>query len=138
MAVGDSQDDVAEEARFGLSPSHHVSQGGLRASAPLGPGRAVEMPPHPAFSQMALAIVENTPDVLRPTDTEHLPFKAVVCTSMLAFLRACLDSDRKVASMSLSSLLLKLLDHEPSALDAYEALLRSLLRGLPSKGKGGL
>jgi proteasome component ECM29 len=128
MAVGDSQDDVAEEARFGLTPGHHVSQGGLRASAPLGPGRgaqpgAKQMPPHPAFTQMALAIVENTPDLLRPTDTEHLPFQAVVCTSMLAFLRACLESDCK---SNLPAHLLKLLNEESAALDAYEALLRSL------------
>lgn len=126
MAVGDSQDDVAEEARFGLSPAHHVSQGGLRASAPLGPRRAVKLPPHPSFSQMTLAIVENTPDLLRPETTEHLPFEAVVCTSMLAFLRSCLESDRKSASMSLPNLMLKLLEEEVSSLDAYEALLRSL------------
>jgi proteasome component ECM29 len=121
MAVGDSQDDVAEEARFGLSPAHHVSQGGLRASAPLGPRRAVKLPPHPSFSQMTLAIVENTPDLLRPETTEHLPFEAVVCTSMLAFLRSCLESDRKSASMSLPNLMLKLLEEEVSSLDAYEA-----------------
>ena len=133
MAIGDTQDDVAEEAGLGLKPGHHVSHGGLaHGVAPLGPRRGgltqqKKLPPHPAFAQMALAIVANTPDLLRPTgDTEHLPFQVAVCSAMLAFLRACLESDCKKASVTLQAHLMQLLEEEPDALDAYEALLRSL------------
>ena len=131
MAVGDSQDDVAEEARHGLTPGHHVSQGGLRASAPLGPGRgglpgAKVVPAHPSFADMALNLVNHEPGLLGTGDSEHLPFQPVVCMAMISFLRACLASDCKGASVNVSTHLLQLIDGAPDALDAYEGLLRNM------------
>lgn len=84
MAVADSHGDVSEEAKLGLMPTHHISRGGLRASAPLvGNVADGPLPPHPSFCTMAVAVVAGSPDLMLrargAAPSEHLPLPSKVC-----------------------------------------------------------
>eukprot|EP01050_Picozoa_sp_SAG11_P001826 SAG11_NODE_85_length_17370_cov_29.272017_17_plen_501_part_00 len=101
MAVADSKSDIADEARLGLLPSHHVVSGGLKTSLRL---KEEALPAYPSFHQMIDEIISVAPELLgcatqgSNAGERALPFEPQVCGAMLEFLQGCIADELKRGS----------------------------------------
>jgi proteasome component ECM29 len=123
MAVGDSQDDISEEAKLGLDPVHHVEAGGLKASLRLD---KATLPAHPPFRRVIAGIVAAAPELLEERAERKLPFKPAVCSAMLTFLAACIAEEQQRSDITPAEYYSALEAEAPGCLDGYTALVGAM------------